>query len=198
MRTALRKKSTLAVAAVAALTLSLTACNDGSGTKDSGAADSTNSATASTAPDNSSESSGSSASTDGKPEAEAGGDKSDTGSADSGGASEQDGTSTGADGEGVNTGGGEGTYTGTLTYLADHKMMVGDQAFLIDDTTAILGAAAICGAPDGSVSADNTGAGTLKCTYDDLVKAAKTGSVKVKVLKDSDGIAVKVAEIYHP
>ncbi|MEU7583933.1 hypothetical protein AB0B50_40865 [Streptomyces sp. NPDC041068] len=196
MRTVPRKKSTLAVAAVAALALSLTACDDGSGTKDSGAADSAKSATASAAPGKSAEPSGSSASTGGNPAA--GGDKNDTGSADSGGASQQDGTSTGADGDGVNTGGGEGTYTGTLTYLADHKMMVGDQAFLVEDSTAILGAAAICGAPDGSVSADNTGAGTLKCTYDDLVKAARMGTVKVKVLKDPDGIAVKVAEIYHP
>ncbi|ATL31476.1 hypothetical protein [Streptomyces formicae] len=189
MRTALRKKSTLAVAAFAALALSLTACNDGDGTQDSGAADSTNPATSSKAPGDSAEPSGRPAADD---------DKNDTGSADSGGASQQDGTSTGADGEGVNTGGGEGTYTGTLTYLADHKMMVGDQAFLVENSTAILGAAAICGSPDGSVSADGTGAGTVKCTYDDLVKAARAGTVKVKVLKDSDGIAVKVAEIYHP
>ncbi|MFE0100595.1 hypothetical protein, partial [Streptomyces sp. NPDC059009] len=54
------------------------------------------------------------------------------------------------------------------------------------------------GAPaDGSVTADNN-VGTTPCTYDQLVKAAKMGTVKVRVVKGSDGTASTVKEIYHP
>ncbi|MGH4035226.1 hypothetical protein ACQB60_40640 [Actinomycetota bacterium Odt1-20B] len=188
------RSALLAVAATAALAFSLTACNDSNGTKDTGAGDSSASAPASTAPGNSAASNGSSASTSGKPAAGGGGNQGgSTGTATgSDSSSQRDGTNTGTD--------SEGTYTGTLTYLADHKMMVGNQAFWVQNSTNILGAAAICGSPDGRVSVDDTGAANRKCTYDDLVKAAKMGTVKVKVkvLKDSDHIAVSVAEIYHP
>ncbi|WP_306323811.1 MULTISPECIES: hypothetical protein [unclassified Streptomyces] len=200
MRTALRKKSVFAAAAVAALAFSLTACNDGSGTEDSGAAASASSSA-------SAESSPGADSTEGKPAAE--GDQNQSGSAggsdtsggsDSAAPAEGSGTGedTGAHGECVNTGGADGCYEGKLSYLADHKMMVDNQAFDVADSTRILGAAAICGPSDGSVSTDDNNTGTTPCTYDQLVQAAKMGTVKVRVNKDSEGVAATVAEIYHP
>ncbi|MBO1333554.1 hypothetical protein [Streptomyces sp. VRA16 Mangrove soil] len=206
MRTALRKKtanSALAVAAVAALAFSLTACNDGDGTQDSGAAASSSAsatgspssdagASASAAADGSGNGGSGSGDGSGATGGSGSGGSDDVTNADSGGA----GDDSGAHGECVNTG-TEGCWTGTLTYLADHKMMVGDQAFDVDDSTQIRGAAAICGSSDGSVTAENN-VGTTPCTYDQLVKAAKMSSVKVRVLKGGDGLATSVREIYHP
>ncbi|MFI7005857.1 hypothetical protein [Streptomyces sp. NPDC050145] len=196
MRIALRKNTAFAVAAVAALAFSLTACNDGDGTRDSGAAAPSNSASGSPAP----QSPDSADSTDGKP---AGDGQSDSSGGTSGGgtgdsaATGNPAPDTGAKGECVNTGGADGCYTGTLNYLADHKMTVGDQEFLVENSTRILGAAAICGGADGSVTADNN-AGTTPCTYDQLVTASKTNSVTVRVVKDADGVAATVTELYHP
>ncbi|MFZ3569537.1 hypothetical protein ACOKM5_21245 [Streptomyces sp. BH097] len=193
MRTALRKNTMFAVAA-AALAFSLTACNDGSGTEDNGAAASASSSA-------SAESSPAADSTEGAPAAE--GDQSGSaGGQDSAAPAEGSGSGsgfdTGAKGECINTGGADGCYEGTLSYLADHKMTVGDQAFDVDDSTKILGAAAICAPSDGSVSTDDNNTGTTPCTYDQLVKAAKMGTVKVRVNKDSEGVASAVAEFYHP
>ncbi|MFE0178316.1 hypothetical protein ACFWZ2_39020 [Streptomyces sp. NPDC059002] len=192
MRTAPLRNATLALAATAALAFSLTACNDGEGTKDSGAASSSSTSTSkeSTAPaPKGSSDSGSSGST-GSGESSS----SDSGvvGSDSGGA----GDDTGAKGECINTG-TEGCFTGTLSYLAEYKMMVDNQEFEVGDDTQIRGAAAICGGSDGSVTADNN-VGTTACTYDQLVKAAKLGTVKVRVVKGSGGPAASVKEIYHP
>ncbi|MGH4033607.1 hypothetical protein ACQB60_32285 [Actinomycetota bacterium Odt1-20B] len=212
MRTALRRNTTLAIAATAALAFSLTACNDGEGTKDSGAADSSSSASTSASPgtegsasaSKGSSGSGSSGSTGSGSSGSTGSGSSgstgseSSGSSDSGVGSDSGGPGddTGAKGECINSG-TDGCFTGTLSYLAEYKMMVGKQAFDVSDSTQIRGAAAICGGADGSVTADNN-VGTTACTYDQLVKAAKMGTVKVRVLKGSDGTASSVKEIYHP
>lgn len=72
-----------------------------------------------------------------------------------------------------------------------------EQAFHVLDSTKVLGAAALCGAPDGRVQMDGSGYGTLPCTLADLRKAAKLGNVTVRVTVDH-GAATKIAELYHP
>lgn len=206
MRTAPRRNTMLAIAATAALAFSLTACNNGEGTKDAGAAGSSASTSASTSPSTSTSTSPSKESaaptskgSQGKG-SQGSGSSGSTGSGSSGSvagsASGGAGDDTGAKGECINSG-TEGCFTGTLSYLAEYKMMVNNQAFDVSGDTQIRGAAAICGAADGSVTADNN-VGTTKCTYNKLVKAAKMGTVKVRVIKGADGLASSVREIYHP
>ncbi|MEU8782172.1 hypothetical protein [Streptomyces sp. NPDC048637] len=95
-----------------------------------------------------------------------------------------------------------GTWVGKLKWLTDYKLTVApengsEQAFHLLDSTKVLGAAALCGAPDGNVQMDGSGYGTLPCTLADLRKAAKLGSVTVRVTVDH-GAATKIAERYHP
>ncbi|MEV0261765.1 hypothetical protein AB0I49_10515 [Streptomyces sp. NPDC050617] len=102
----------------------------------------------------------------------------------------------GEDGKGV-----DGTWVGVLKYLAPGKLTVTpedgmEQAFSVRSDTKVLGAAAIC-ASNGNVTVDGTGYGTSKCTGAQLEKAAKMGSLTVRVTLQS-GVATKVVEKYHP
>ncbi|MEV7383754.1 hypothetical protein [Streptomyces lydicus] len=95
-----------------------------------------------------------------------------------------------------------GTWVGTLKWLTDDKLTVApkggmEQAFYVADSTKVLGAAALCEAPDGRVHLDGSGYGTTSCTLADLRKAARLGSVDVRVTV-VNGAATKVAEHYHP
>ncbi|MFC9882329.1 hypothetical protein ACFVJW_22510 [Streptomyces libani] len=95
-----------------------------------------------------------------------------------------------------------GTWVGTLKWLTDYKLTVApksgmEQAFHLLDSTKVLGAAALCGDPDGRVQLDGSGYGTRPCTLTDLRKAAKLGNVTVQVTVDH-GAATKIAELYHP
>ncbi|REK89500.1 hypothetical protein DY245_15540 [Streptomyces inhibens] len=71
-----------------------------------------------------------------------------------------------------------------------------EQAFFLADSTKVLGAAAICEAPDGRVHADGSGYGTIPCTLADLRKAARLGNVEVRVTV-AGGAATKVVEHYR-
>ncbi|MGW7250909.1 hypothetical protein [Streptomyces decoyicus] len=113
----------------------------------------------------------------------------------SGGSGGQGGASAGR--KGVN-----GTWVGKLNWLTEYKLSVApesgpEQAFHLLDSTKVLGAAALCEAPDGRVHLDSTGYGTAACTLDDARKAAKRGSVDVRVTV-KDGAATKIAEHYRP
>ncbi|KAA6221260.1 hypothetical protein CP973_04060 [Streptomyces albofaciens JCM 4342] len=116
--------------------------------------------------------------------------------------------STGSTGSGGGTGTGTGhqggttTLNGTLKYLAPGKYTVApesgmEQAFFVATDTRILGATTICGGPDGRVTIDKGSYGTTTCTTDDLEKAAKKNTVKVRVTVRK-GVAAKVVEHYHP
>ncbi|WP_185842383.1 hypothetical protein [Streptomyces sp. WAC 06725] len=116
--------------------------------------------------------------------------------------------STGSTGSGGGTGTGTGhkganvTLNGTLKYLAPGKYTVApesgmEQAFFVATDTRILGATTICGGPDGRVTIDKSSHGTTTCTTDDLEKAAKMNTVKVRVTVKK-GIATQVVERYHP
>jgi hypothetical protein len=114
-------------------------------------------------------------------------------------------SSTASDGGGVANAGDQVAIVGTLQYLAPGKFIVHpddgstDQGFYVSDTTRILGAAAICGGPDGNVTIGSDDYGTTKCTEDQLETAAKTNSVKVRVTMDRKTFNVEtVAERYHP
>ncbi|WP_406211346.1 hypothetical protein [Streptomyces decoyicus] len=112
-----------------------------------------------------------------------------------GGSGGQGGASAGR--KGVN-----GTWVGKLNWLTEYKLSVApesgpEQAFHLLDSTKVLGAAALCEAPDGRVHLDSTGYGTAACTLDDARKAAKRGSVDVRVTV-KDGAATKIAEHYRP
>ncbi|WP_370370052.1 hypothetical protein [Catenulispora sp. GP43] len=108
-------------------------------------------------------------------------------------------------GGGVANAGNEVTIVGTLQYLAPGKFIVHpddgstDQGFYVSDATRILGAAAICGGPDGNVTIGGDDYGTTKCTEAQLETAAKDNSVKVRVTMDrKTGDVATVAEKYHP
>ena len=97
------------------------------------------------------------------------------------------------------------TIVGTLQYLAPGKFIVHpddggtDQAFYVSNATQILGAAAICGDPNGNVTIGADDYGTTKCTADQLETASKSNSVKVRVIMDRKTFDVlSVAERYHP
>jgi hypothetical protein len=108
-------------------------------------------------------------------------------------------------GSGAADAGDHRTIVGTLAYLAPGKLIVKpqgggmDQAFLVSNATQILGAAAICGPSDGTVTIGKDDYGTSKCTVDQLETAAKTSSVTVRVtMNPQSGGAETVAEKYHP
>ncbi|MGW8398632.1 hypothetical protein ACWGLP_18390 [Streptomyces lydicus] len=112
-----------------------------------------------------------------------------------GGSGAQGGASAGNKGVG-------GTWVGTLKWLTEDKLTVApkggmEQAFYVADSTKVLGAAALCEAPDGRVHTDGSGYGTTACTLADLRKAARLGAVEVRVTV-ANGEATKVAEHYHP
>ncbi|WP_260639225.1 hypothetical protein [Streptomyces angustmyceticus] len=95
-----------------------------------------------------------------------------------------------------------GSWVGRLKWLTEDKLSVApdygpEQAFHIAGSTRALGAAALCEAPDGRVHTDGPGYGTTVCTLDDLRKAARMGTVDVRVTVQG-GVAAKIAERYHP
>ncbi|MEE4595189.1 hypothetical protein V2J94_25440 [Streptomyces sp. DSM 41524] len=202
-----------ALVAAAALGLGATAC----GPDDSESAGSSNSsASASATSSSSSDSSGSqgqdSGSTGGGSASNGGGSASSGGgSASNGGGSASSGGGSASSGGSDATGGGAAnagnhrTVVGKLEYLAPGKLIVKpddgstDQAFYVSNATQVLGAAAICGEESGHVALGEDGYGTTKCTVDDLEKAAKTGSVTVRVtMSTKSGGAETVEEKYHP
>ncbi len=103
----------------------------------------------------------------------------------------------------VSAKGVNGTWRGTLTYLAPGKLTVipksggMEQAFSVGPHTKVLGAAAICGGADGTVTIDGKGYGTKPCTLKQLTKAAKTEAVEVRATL-KNGVATTIAEHYHP
>ncbi|MGX1761672.1 hypothetical protein ACWIG5_32985 [Streptomyces lydicus] len=106
-------------------------------------------------------------------------------------------TGSATQGEGVS-----GTWNGVLKYLTPGKMIVApdsgaEQRFDIGPQTKALGAAAMCNAPDGSVTMDESGYGTSPCTESQLDEAARSNSLEVRVTVE-DGVATTVAEHYHP
>lgn len=113
--------------------------------------------------------------------------------------------STGATGGGVANAGDHAVIVGKLQYLAPGKFIVHpddgstDQGFYVSDATKILGAAAICGGPDGNVTIGGDGYGTTKCTESQLETAAKTDAVRVRVtMNRKTGDVQTVEEKYHP
>ncbi|MGW5449768.1 hypothetical protein [Streptomyces asiaticus] len=182
-----------ALVAAAALGLGATAC----GPDDSESAGSSkSSASASATSGSSSDSSGS----QGQDSGSTGG-----GSASNGGGSASSGGGSASSGGGAANAGNHRTVVGKLKYLAPGKLIVTpddgstDQAFYVANATQVLGAAAICGEESGHVALGKDGYGTTKCTVDDLEKAAKTGSVTVRVtMSTKSGGAETVEEKYHP
>ncbi|MFI9026816.1 hypothetical protein [Streptomyces sp. NPDC053560] len=185
-----------AVAVAAALGLGVTACGQG----DSGAAGSSSS---SAQPSNGSSSGGSSSADSGAQGQNAG--KSD-GSADSSGGAAGTDSKSAPEGGGVANAGNHKTVVGKLEYMAPGKLIVKrqdggmDQAFFVANATKVLGAASICSDdPDDGVSLGDDGYGTAECTVEQLEKAAKTGSVTVRVtMSTKSGAAETVEEKYHP
>ncbi|WP_406477732.1 hypothetical protein [Streptomyces platensis] len=188
-----------AIVAAAALGLGATACGEGTGAAGAGgSSDSSAASDAQHAPDSAQPTNGSSSDNSGS--------KGQTGSqAQNGGKSATSGGGSGSGGGGVAHAGNRRTLVGTLEYLAPGKLIVKpqgggtDQAFFVANATTVLGAAAICSDDSGSVSIGGDGYGTSKCTVEQLEKAAKTGSVTVRVTMDTkSGAAETVEEKYHP
>ncbi|WNE98785.1 hypothetical protein PS467_27335 [Streptomyces luomodiensis] len=198
-----------ALVAAAALGLGATACGPDD-SESAGSSNSSASASASATSGSSSDSSGSqgqdSGSTGGGSASNGGGSASNGGgSASSGGGSAATSGGSDATGGGVANAGNHRTVVGKLQYLAPGKLIVHpddgstDQAFYVSNATQVLGAAAICGEESGHVALGEDGYGTTKCTVDDLEKAAKTGSVTVRVtMSTKSGGAETVEEKYHP
>lgn len=116
-----------------------------------------------------------------------------------------DSSSDAATGGGVANAGDKMTIIGTLQYLAPGKFIVHpddgstDQGFYVADDTQILGAAAICGDPNGNVTIGGDGYGSTKCTEAELETAAKKNYVKVRVVMErKSGNVLTVEEKYHP
>ncbi|MFG2138846.1 hypothetical protein [Streptomyces sp. NPDC048650] len=190
-----------AVVVAAALGLGVTACGPDSGA--AGAADSSDSSTASDSQHSSASAQptgGGSASGDSGSQGQNGGTSATSSSA------AGTGSESGTGGGGVAHAGNHRTLVGTLEYLAPGKLIVKpqgggtDQAFFVANATKVLGAASICSDdPDGGVSIGDDGYGTAKCTVDQLEKAAKTGSVTVRVtMNPKSGAGETVEEKYHP
>ncbi|PBC82986.1 MULTISPECIES: hypothetical protein [unclassified Streptomyces] len=199
--TTLRRGRRLAVASlVAAAAFSLTACQNGDD-KASAAPSATNSQAAngrSTAGDAKSGGSGPGGSSSGGSAAGKGTSHPST----TGGQSSAPGGSGGQGGASAGRRGVSGTWTGKLKWLTEDKLTVApdsgaEQAFHLLDSTKALGAAALCEAPDGRVHTDASGYGTTHCTLDDARKAARMGTVDVRVTV-TNGAATKIAERYHP
>ncbi|WP_030675151.1 hypothetical protein [Streptomyces rimosus] len=216
---AFRRGRRIAAASVVAIAaFSLTACNapggddpkpgksaaseaPGNGTAGNGTAGNDTSGTS-----GGSGSSGGSGATGGS--GSSGGTGSTGGSGSAGGGTGAAGSTGSGSGKGTGTGTGTGhkggnvTVNGTLKYLAPGKYTVApesgmEQAFFTATDTRILGATTICGGPDGTVTIDKGSYGTTSCTEEQLEKAAKRNTVKVRVTVRK-GIATQVVERYHP
>ncbi|WP_407551252.1 hypothetical protein QOM21_17715 [Streptomyces sp. Pv4-95] len=191
------RRIAVAVVAAAALGMGVTACGEGSGA--AGASGSSAASDSKQAPPSAQPTGGSSSDGSGS-QGQAGGESASASSAAGGG-----GESSSAGGGGVAHAGNHRTIVGKLEYLAPGKLIVKpegggtDQAFFVANATKILGAASICSDDSGNVSIGDDGYGTLKCTVDELEKAAKTGSVTVRVTMDTkSGAGETVEEKYHP
>ncbi|WP_326619860.1 hypothetical protein OG863_21375 [Streptomyces decoyicus] len=187
-----------AIVAAAALGLGATACGEGSGA--AGAAGSSGSSAASD-----SQASASAQSTSGSSSENSGSQGQDGGTSAKASSAARTGSKAAPGGGGVAHAGNHRTIVGTLEYLAPGKLIVKlqgggtDQAFFVAKATTILGAAAICSDDEGSVSLGDDGYGTSKCTVEQLEKAAKTGSVTVRVtMNPKSGAGETVEEKYHP
>ncbi|MEU1784412.1 hypothetical protein ABZ553_00450 [Streptomyces sparsogenes] len=191
-----------ALVAAAALGLGATAC----GPEDSQSAGSSTSSAAPASQDASQDASATGESTGGSAKG-----SSSTGGSSSDGSGSQNQKGGSTDGGSASTGGGVAnagnhrTFVGKLKYLAPGKLIVHpddgttDQAFFISNATRILGAAAICADDPGKVSIGGDGYGTSQCTPEQLEKAAKKGSVTVRVtLSTKSAGAEVVEEKYHP
>ncbi|MER6140683.1 hypothetical protein ABT174_11540 [Streptomyces sparsogenes] len=196
-----------ALVAAAALGLGATAC----GPEDSQSAGSPASSAASASQGASQDTSATDQSTggSGKASSSTGGSSTGGSSSDGSGSQGQKGGGTGggsaSTGGGVANAGNHRTVVGKLKYLAPGKLLVHpddgstDQAFFVANATQIRGAAAICSDDPGRVSLGADGYGTAKCTVEDLEKAAKTGSVTVRVtLSTKSAGAERIEEKYHP
>ncbi|MEU9789642.1 hypothetical protein AB0E27_03305 [Streptomyces sparsogenes] len=192
-----------ALVAAAALGLGATAC----GPEDSKSAGSPASSAAQDASQDTSATGGSTDQSTGgsaKGTSSTGGSSSDgSGSQSQNGGGTDDGSA--STGGGVANAGNHRTFVGKLKYLAPGKLIVHpddgstDQAFYIANATRIRGAAAICADDPGKVSLGPDGYGTATCTPDQLEKAAKKGSVTVRVtLSTKSAGAEVVEEKYHP
>ncbi|WP_328845979.1 hypothetical protein [Streptomyces sp. NBC_00258] len=80
--------------------------------------------------------------------------------------------------------GSDGTFSGTLTFLAPGKLLVGERAFWVAEDTEIAGGD-ICGDPETSEAE--------KCTADELDAAAEAGNLTVEVTIKK-GIAERVTQ----
>ncbi|MFF8791218.1 hypothetical protein [Streptomyces sp. NPDC015125] len=188
-----------AIVAAAALGLGATACGEGSGA--AGAAGSSGSSAAS----DSQHASDSNQPTSGSSSANSGSQGQNGGTSAKATSAAKTGSGSASGGGGVAHAGNHRTIVGKLEYLAPGKLIVKpqgggtDQAFFVANATTVLGAASICADDAGSVSMGKDGYGTSKCTVEQLEKAAKTGSVTVRVTMDrKSGAAETVEEKYHP
>ncbi|MFG2528327.1 hypothetical protein [Streptomyces sp. NPDC048516] len=188
-----------AIIAAAALGLGATACGEGAGA--AGAAGSSGSSAAADAQ----QASPSAQPTDGSSSEHSGARGQNGGKSATASSTAKTGSGSASAGGGVAHAGNHRTITGTLEYLAPGKLIAKpqgggtDQAFFVANATTVLGAAAICSDDSGSVSIGKDGYGTSKCTVEQLEKAAKTGSVTVRVTMDTkSGAAETVEEKYHP
>ncbi|WP_311627547.1 hypothetical protein [Streptomyces mooreae] len=188
-----------AIVVAAALGLGATAC--GEGTKAAGAAASSSSSAAA----GSQQASPPAQSTGGPSSGQSGAQGQNGGTSATASSAAKTGSGSGSGGGGHAQAGNHRTIVGKLEYLAPGKLIVKpqdggmDQAFFVANATTVLGAAAICSGDGGSVSMGGDGYGTSKCTVEQLEKAAKTGSVTVRVTMDrKSGAAETVEEKYHP
>ncbi|MER0479728.1 hypothetical protein ABR737_15500 [Streptomyces sp. Edi2] len=189
------------IVAAAALGMGLTACGQGSG-----AASAVGSTSSSTASDSQHASVAAPAQhTSGSSSAHSASQGQDGAKSTRASSAAKTGSGSGAAGGGVAHAGNHRTIVGKLEYLAPGKLIVKpqgggtDQAFFVANATTVLGAAAICSDDAGSVSIGKDGYGTSKCTVEQLEKAAKSGSVTVRVTMDTkSGAAETVEEKYHP
>ncbi|MFE1762888.1 hypothetical protein ACFW81_01490 [Streptomyces angustmyceticus] len=195
-----------AILAAAALGLGATACGDGAGSAAAAGSSGSSAATGSQHASESAQPTGGSSDSSSGSQGQGGGKSAGASSAaKTGGGSAAAGGGSASAGGGVAHAGNHRTIVGKLEYLAPGKLIVKpqgggmDQAFFVANATTVLGAAAICSGDDGSVSMGGDGYGTAKCTVDQLEKAAKTGSVTVRVTMDrKSGAAETVEEKYHP
>ncbi|PBC83451.1 MULTISPECIES: hypothetical protein [unclassified Streptomyces] len=192
-----------AIVVAAALGLGATACGEGS--KAAGAAGSSGSSAAAGSQQASPQASPPAGSTGGSSSGQSGSQGQNGGTSATASSAAKAGSGSGSGGGGHAQAGNRRTIVGKLEYLAPGKLIVKpqsggmDQAFFVANATTVLGAAAICSGDGGSVSMGGDGYGTAKCTVEQLEKAAKTGSVTVRVTMDrKSGAAETVEEKYHP
>ncbi|MEU6113792.1 hypothetical protein ABZ840_04380 [Streptomyces sp. NPDC047117] len=191
-----------AVVVAAALGLGMTACGQDTGANGAAESSASAQATGGSSADNSSSDSASTGKSAG--EQGQGGGKGDAGA--SGGSAGGADSKSAPEGGGVANAGNHKTVVGKLEYMAPGKLIVKpedgsmDQAFFVANATKVLGAASICSDdPDDGVSLGDDGYGTAECTVEQLEKAAKTGSVTVRVtMSTKSGAAETVEEKYHP